>query len=439
MKARLVPIFFDPGKDDDFEKHLAILKQQLSDYAEFLSPVALGSPFPEAEGAIFPQFLGEAYRKVNAFKSIDIPILVITSGFGTVNMWDWEIVSFLREEGVELIAPYNLDQSITACKALGVKRELKDTTFLVFQDNPGEGFQSEIFKRFYWWEDQCINLLENKFGFKLKKKSFKTLGADAKKIPDDEAKKVLGQWDFAVEELTEGALLSAVKIYIALKKELEADPSVRSMGINCLNESRCSDTTPCLAWNMLYEEKGIIWGCEADLMVMITKYILHKSLGAPIMMTNIYPFLMGKAATNHEKILGFPEFLDEPENHLLLAHCGYFGVVPQSFSSDWKVRPKVLAIVDDNAHALDARMPEGKTTLAKLNPKADKMMVVEGDLKGYVQFPGSDCRNGAIVKVPDGHNLVLKNYSHHQLVMTGHWKKEIDLLGKVFNFSVDEM
>ena len=60
--------------------------------------------------------------------------------------------------------------------------------------------------------------------------------------------------------------------------------------MNCLNESRYSDTTPCLAWNMLYEEQSMIWGCEADIVAMLTKYILNKSLDVPIMMTNIYPF-----------------------------------------------------------------------------------------------------------------------------------------------------
>lgn len=439
MKARLVPIYFDPGKDDDFDKHLDILKDQLSEYAEFLKPVPLGGAIPAAEAVIFPQFLGEAFRKVDAFKAIDIPILVITSGFGTVNMWDWEIVSFLRTEGIQIIAPYNLHQTELACKSLCVKRELRETKFVVFQDNPGEGFQSEIFKRFYWWEDSCLNKLHEKFGFTLEKKSFKKFGSAAQAIPDAEAEAEWKKWDLKTENLTQKPINSAVKVYLALKKEMEQDPSIRCMGINCLNESRFSDTTPCLAWNMLYEKAGLIWGCEADVMSMITKYILHKSLGAPIMMTNIYPFLMGIAALHHEKIPNFPEVVDDPDNHVLLAHCGYLGVVPTSFATDWTMKPGVLAIIDKNAHALDARLPTGDITLAKLAPTIADMMVVEGDLKGYAQYPGSDCRNGAVVKVPDGHNLVNKNYSHHHLLLSGHWKKEIEIVCKVFGLAVDEL
>ena len=75
----------------------------------------------------------------------------------------------------------------------------------------------------------------------------------------------------------------------------------------------------------------MIWGCEADTLSMLTKYILHKSLGAPIMMTNLYPFLLGNAALKHERIESFPDVESEPENHMLVAHCGYMGVIPTQF------------------------------------------------------------------------------------------------------------
>ena len=36
---------------------------------------------------------------------------------------------------------------------------------------------------------------------------------------------------------------------------------------------------------------------------------------------------------------------------ILAAHCGYLGVVPQPFATEWALRKKVLAIVNDNATA----------------------------------------------------------------------------------------
>lgn len=440
MKARLVPLYL-PNKDEDFDKQLGKLKDLLQDEAEFLPAAAVGTKLPEADAVIFPQMLGDAYRMLDEFKKIDMPMLVVTCEFGTVLMWDWEIVSFLKSKGIDnIIAPYSLEQTKKLCKALQVRRQLDGGKFLVFQDNPGEGFQAEIFKRFYWWENESIDLMKDKYGVTIEKKSFKELGARAKKVSDADAKTALKKWDFATGgALPEKAVLSALKMYLVLKEELGADPSIRSMGINCLNESHYSDTTPCLAWNLLHLEEGLIWGCEADTMSMLTKYILNKSLDMPIMMTNIYPFLMGQAALAHERIPSFPEIVEEPENHMLLAHCGYLGVVPQCFATDWVMRKKVLAIVDDNAHALDARLAAGPSTMAKIGPTLSDIQVIEGTVKGYVQYSDSDCLNGAVMKVKDGHKLVNNIFSHHLMLMTGRHGKDIDLISKVFGLKVEEL
>jgi hypothetical protein len=436
MKARLVPVYFDPGRDGGFDTQLGALKDLLAEQVEFLEAVPLGSPLPEAEAVVFPQFLGEAYRQVSDFRQIDRPILVITSEFGTMSMWDWEIISYLKSEGIETLAPYNLDQTQKICRGLAVKRELRQTKFLVFQDNPGEGFQASIFKRFYWWEDECTQRMMDKFGITLVKKSFKEFGAKAKQIPDSAAAAAWEKWPLKTEGVSPQSLTSALKIYLAVKEGLEADATIKSVGINCLNESHFSDTTPCLAWNMLFEELGLIWGCEADTVSMLTKYILNKSLGVPIMMTNLYPFLMGQAALKHERISSFPD-VAEPENHILVAHCGYLGVLPQSFATEWTLRPKVLAIVDANATAIDARLPTGDMTLAKLHPSFNRITVAEGSLVGYAQYPNSDCLNGAILKVSDGRKLMNTLSSHHSLLMTGHNLADIGLLAKIFDLEVE--
>ncbi len=437
MKARLVPIYFPDGRDQDFDIQLANLHEMLAGDVDILAPVPLGAALPETEAVVFPQLLGEAYHKLDAFRAIDVPILLITSEFGTMLMWDWEIANYLQSEGIATIAPYNLAQTKMICQALAVKRELQETKFLVFQDNPGEGFQAEIFKRFYWWEDECTQRMFEKFGITIVKKSFKELGARAQTIPDSAAEQVLAERPVHIANITPRALNSAIKIYIALKEELDQDPSIRGVGINCLNESHYSDTTPCLAWSMLYEERRLIWGCEADTMSMITKYILHNSLDMPIMMTNLYPFLMGQAALKHERIPNFPEVDGNPDDHVLVAHCGYLGVLPTSFATEWALKPKVLAIVDENATAIDARMPEGPVTLAKLAPTMEKLSIVEGDLTGYAQYPDSDCLTGGVIKVPDGHRLVTNISSHHYLLLSGHDLAGIEILGKIFGLEIE--
>jgi len=439
MLAKVIPLYFKEGRDQDFDVQLQLLKELLEEYIEFLPEVGFGDPLPEADAVLFPQILGEAYRQLDHFRSIDVPILIITTEFGTMAMWDWEIIKYLRTEGIDVIAPYNMDQTKNLARALAVRRELKSSKLVVFQDNPGEGFQPEIFKRFYWWEDECSQRMFDKYGVTITKNSFLEMATAAKAIAEDEAEKVWEQWRdrLPLGDLRTSQRNSALKVYLKLRETLEADETIKAMGINCLNESHYSDTTPCLAWNMLYEEEKLIWGCEADTVVMLSKYMLHQSLDVPIMMTNMYPFLMGDAALKHEKIPYFPEVEGNPDNYILAAHCGYFGVVPQSFSTEWTLRDKVLAIVDDNATAIDARFPEGEMTLAKLHPDVETISVIEGDIEKYIQYENSDCINGAVLRVRDGHQLMSSLASHHYLILSGHRLPEIRQIAQVFDWKVE--
>ncbi|MEJ2447549.1 MAG: hypothetical protein P8Y37_06355 [Anaerolineales bacterium] len=439
MLAKVVPLYFKEGRDQDFDTQLNLLKELLVDDIEFLPEVALGEPIPEADAVLFPQILGEAYRQLDDFKAIEVPILIITTEFGTMAMWDWEIIQYLRLEGVDVIAPYNMDQTKNLARALAVKKDLASSKFVVYQDNPGEGFQPEIFKRFYWWEDECTQRMLDKYGVTLEKRSFEVFGKAAQDMPDEAAENAWSEWKDRIPlgNVNERQRNSALKVYLKLKEALDEDSSIKAMGINCLNESQYSDTTPCLAWNMLYEEEQLIWACEADTVVMLTKYLLNKSLDCPIMMTNMYPFLMGDAALKHERIPYFPEVKGNPDNYILAAHCGYLGVVPQSFSTEWKLESKVLAIVDENATAIDARMPEGAMTLAKLQPDLETISVIEGEIEKYIQYQDSDCLNGAVIRVSDGHKLVSSLTSHHYLFLTGHRLAEIRQIAQVFGWSVE--
>ncbi|MCX6383328.1 MAG: hypothetical protein NTV16_02410 [Actinobacteria bacterium] len=437
MKAKLVPLYFKSGMDKDFKKQTLNLKNLLKDVAEIIEPIPLGEKLPAADGVIFPQLIGDAFKQIEMLKKINIPIIITTSDFGTVNMWDWEIVAFMKTEGIDVFSPYSLELTKIICKSLALKRDLKKTKFLVFQDTPGVGgMQGEIFRRFYWWEDRFTELLNRKFGVSLIKKSFKELGAQAKEISDKAVKEVIKNRDINTEKLTDKALNSAVKIYIKIKEELDKDEDIKGVGINCLNESFYSDSTPCLAWSMLYEDKRMIWSCEADTSALMSMYMMNKVLDAKIMMSNIYPFLMGMAALKHERIDKFPEVKEDPQNCALIVHCGYFGVVPKPFCTSWTVRPKVLAIVDDNAIALDARFPEGDLTISKLDSTLKELMVIEGNLERYVQYPGSDCRNGALVRVPDGYKMMELFNSHHNCFLVGRQKEGLKNLAKVFGLEI---
>lgn len=435
MKALLQPLYFDPGRDEEFDQQVKNLKMLLADEAELLPELPLGAGIPDADAVVFPQILGQAYRQVAHFQNIELPILLITSEFGTVSMWDWEIAAYLRNEGVASIAPYNLEQARLICRALAVKRQLRQSKLLVFQDNPGQGFQPSIFKRFYWWEDECTQRMQERYGIQVVKKSYRELAERAKAIPDSAADEAWTGWTLPTPGVSGRALRSALKLYLAVSEAVEAEGNVLAAGINCLNESHFSDTTPCLAWNMLFTQNGLLWGCEADTVTMLCKTILYKALQTPIMMSNLYPFLMGQAALKHEHIPEFPQ-VENPENHILVAHCGYLGVLPTAFATEWALRPKVLAIVDENATAIDARLPEGPLTLAKLGPGLDAISVIEAELVGYAQYQNSHCLNGAILRVPNGHQVMQALVSHHALLLSGKCTAELDFVSRVFDWKI---
>src|SRR5262249_2526030 len=140
-KSVLLPLHFTVEPDEEFNRQLAALHQLLDSNASILAPAPLGSAIPDSvDAVVFPEVLGEAYRSMASLKAIRVPILIITSEFGTVSMWDWEIAAYMRGEGVSSLAPTNLEQARMMCRALGVKRQLRQSKFLVFQDNPGAGF-----------------------------------------------------------------------------------------------------------------------------------------------------------------------------------------------------------------------------------------------------------------------------------------------------------
>jgi hypothetical protein len=111
-------------------------------------------------------------------------------------MWDWEIITYLEAEGAgsRIIAPYDIEHTRAVLRALAVKQQLRTRKFVVYQDNPGEGMQAPIFKRFYWWETECVQRMLAKFGIHIEKRSFSILGAAAKEIADAEAKAEWRQW-----------------------------------------------------------------------------------------------------------------------------------------------------------------------------------------------------------------------------------------------------
>lgn len=436
LRARVVPLKFKEANDrekEEMDRQLSRLKEYYGNVALFLEPVEIGKAIPEADAIVFPQLIGAVYKKTDCLKAYNKPMIVLTSEYGTVEMWDWEIISFLRSKGLNVFSPYNIELAKVVLRAIGVKNYLRGARFLMFQDDPGEGMQANIFKRFYWWEQECTEQMEKSFGIHIVYRSWKKVNQRAEEIEDDEAKRIYGLWNIEEGQVADTCKLLAAKLYIAVKEMIDELGGVDGVGANCLNESMYCRTTPCLVWNMLFEKEGIIWCCEGDSLTLLSTYILYHSLKQPIMMTNIYPFLVGKAACSHEKIEDFPE-VDKPENHALGVHCGYAGFAPREFCTSWKMVPKVLGIVNETAYMIDCEIETGDIVLAKIMPGFDKITIIPAKLEGYIQFPDTDARNASLIYYQNGEGVMEELSSHHQMIITGKQKAKIEQIAKVFGW-----
>ena len=118
---------------------------------------------------------------------------LITSQFGTVDMWDWELITYMREAGMTVFSPYNVELGRVIFRAFAVRAKLRGARFLMFQDDPGEGMQPNIFKKFYWWEKEATQTMHDTFGMNLIYKSWKKLAAEAKAVAHVDKREAQGR------------------------------------------------------------------------------------------------------------------------------------------------------------------------------------------------------------------------------------------------------
>ena len=109
MKARLVPLQFEEMNEreqDEFREQMKLLTEMYADVAQFEEPVKVGEEMPEgADAAVFPLLIFAAYRHDEQLLSCSLPMIILTSEYGTIEMWDWEIATYLRQLGCRVFTP----------------------------------------------------------------------------------------------------------------------------------------------------------------------------------------------------------------------------------------------------------------------------------------------------------------------------------------------
>ena len=440
-RANLQPLYFGTEASEAFRRQFERLHEQLKAVAHLLAPLPFGADLSRASAdlIVLPQLSGAAYQMLEVFRSQSLPMVVLTSEFCSTAIWDWEITGWLRSAGIEVFTPYERRQTEILCRAVATKRELAQSRFLVFQDDVSAGLHADMFQRFYWWQRENSQRMFERFGITVEERSLLQLTEAVRSVSDHQARSIWEAWQarLPVFNVPEKALNDTLRLYAALKRILAEEPQIKGMGINCINEFPSMLATPCLVWNMLYQDHKLIWGCEADTLSMMTQHLVDRCLETPAVMTNIYPFLVGQPVLDHMDISAFPEVADA-ENYLLAGHCGYLGVLPQSHSVEsWALRPSVIDIFEGRGGAIDGRLPLGDVTLVKLHPDCAAWTVIKGDLEDYFQAPQSGLSKvAAVIHVGNGPALLDQITSQHYILTQGAAAADFRLLAKVFGLDV---
>lgn len=443
-RANLQPFYFGTEASEEVHTQLERLRHQLGSVAHFHDPLPIGSDLSrvEADLIVLPRLSGAAYQMLDIFRSISLPIVVLSSEVCATAIWDWEITGWLRSSGINVYTPFDIRQTEILCRAFAAKRELSQSRFVVFQDDVASGLHADMFQRFYWWQRENGQRMFERFGIKIEERSLLQLTEVARNVSDDQVQTIWQAWQpgLPVVNVPEKALFDTLRLYAALKRILNDEPEIKGMGINCINEFPSMLATPCLVWNMLYQDHQLIWGCEADTLSMMTQYLINRCLETPVVMTNIYPFLVGQPVLDHMDMPAFPAVSD-PENYLLAGHCGYLGVLPQSTETEsWALRSSVLDVFEGRGGAIDGRLPLGDVLLVKLNPDCDGWAVVEGDLQDYVHTPQSGlAKIAALIRVDNGPALLESITSQHYILTNRATVADFRLLARVFGLDLNQL
>jgi hypothetical protein len=81
-------------------------------------------------------------------------------------------------------------------------------------------------------------------------------------------------------------------------------------------------------------------------------------------------------------------------------------------------------------------MAAGPITMAKLHPDMKKLTIIEAEIEDYVQYPGSDCLNGALIHYSNrcGHQVMESLSSHHAILIQGNVTPLLSQIAKVYQF-----
>jgi len=309
-------------------------------------------------------------------------------------MWDWEIINYLKAEGVSLLAPLlglpGRSRPVVPSLPSGSCERAGSCL-------PGQSWRgrlpAEHLQSLLLVARRVRRADPRKVRAKDREEERQGTRRQRKAIPDAQAREDWDRIRDTVHSLTSATrATSRHEAYRAVRDELDEGEGA-------------------LRWDQLPERVGLLGhdpvprpgtfstrsatlsgAARADTVSMLTKFIVHRSLRVPVMMSHLYPFLMGQGRWKHERIPEFPR-VDDPENYVPGGSLRLPGSGAQSFATEWNLRRKVLRHRRRQRHGDRCPAAGGRPDALKARSHFERLVMVEGELSAC-GLPGSDCRNG---------------------------------------------
>ena len=359
-------------------------------------------------------------------------IAEISKHFNTPVLWpaslacaSADVAAHLRSQGCECFVPLDYDELDKIIRLLIARKVFTRTRVLFPTDRglPAVGSMGNITD----FED-----LKERLGVEVKKISYKELGREMDNVMASirEREKTERLADELIQHAQHSYLdrkyvVKSAQFYLAVKKLMDKH-GCNAFTIECFEfcSSRLPEKwtiVPCLI-HALLKDQGYTSGCEADFGCLLAMRLLMSVANKAAYMGNSfakdkYTFLLNHSAPAR-KMNGY----DEPD---LAYKLGRF------VESGWGTK----LVVDL------ANNKEKTVTLARIDPSATKLLVVQGQVlesKGWEKdYIG--CSVEAVIKISNAEELTEKKmiYGQHLPMVYGSYAGQMRELGEMLNLEVE--
>lgn len=327
-----------------------------------------------------------------------VPLIV----FAPVGMsFTQHIDKISRKKGVYVISSLEAPAVEQALRMIRAKRQYEETRLLVVQGK--EKNETKL---------DCLGTTVCRVPRAMMEESFVN-------TPENEEAKEIGRWRFRqarkVIEPTRQDGVNAARSFIAAKKLLKAT-GCNAITTDCLGmvTQKKVPTPPCMAAS-IFQDTGVTYGCEADLMgalsLMLTSYLFDRPgfMNDPVPET-VKNVLIASHCVCGTRLNGFKE---EQEPFILRSHS----------ESNLGVSTQVLLRQGQPVTLVDFQSPE-------------MLLIDTGTVVGNVNTPpAGGCRTSveiAMDKVEDVRDVL----GFHQVVFYGDHRRELEAFCQLYGIGV---